>query len=221
MPPEGARAQRRRPGSGMTAASRAGTRGDHPRHSPGSGLPSDAGPSRHAAADGRAGGPAFAVGDVVVCPHHGLGTVVERSVRELVGARREYLTIELECASLTLLIPTAETDGARLRPAATPPELRRALDGLTGPATRLSDNWQHRRKEALRKLGSADVVAIAEVVRDLADFGASKPLALRDYELYTKARELLESELKHVLRMSEARAAAEIDRRRPAPSLAR
>ena len=37
----------------------------------------------------------YKVGDKVVYPHHGAGTVVKREKREVLGEKREYLTIKI------------------------------------------------------------------------------------------------------------------------------
>jgi CarD family transcriptional regulator len=157
----------------------------------------------------------FAVGQTVVSPHHGVGTVVERSVRELAGIRREYLTIEVERHSIRLLIPTDATAGAGLRPPASAAELSRALQTLAEEPQPISQSWQDRRKDALRKLGSGDVRLLAELVRDLAHVGATRPLAVNDRDAYTQARELLEDELSAGLDMHRRQAAAELDRELP------
>ena len=37
----------------------------------------------------------YDVGDKVVYPHHGAGTVVKKEKREVLGEQREYLTIKI------------------------------------------------------------------------------------------------------------------------------
>ena len=37
----------------------------------------------------------YKVGDKVVYPHHGAGTVVKKEVREVLGEKREYMTIQI------------------------------------------------------------------------------------------------------------------------------
>jgi CarD family transcriptional regulator len=157
----------------------------------------------------------FDVGDALVLAHHGVGTVVERRVRDLGGGRREYLTVELQRRSMTVRIPTAALDGTRLRPVASPAELRRCLNTLGATPQAAAGNWANRRKEALSKIGSGDPRRLAEVVRDLAHLGSAKPLAANDRGLYATARELLESELAVALELDRPAAAAEIDRRLP------
>jgi CarD family transcriptional regulator len=157
----------------------------------------------------------FDVGDTLVLAHHGVGTVVERRVRDLGWGRREYLTVELQRRSMTVRIPTAALDRARLRPVASAAELRRCLNTLEAAPQAAPGHWANRRKEALSKIGSGDPRQLAELVRDLAHLCSAKPLAANDHGLYTTARELLESELAVALELDRPAAAAEIDRRLP------
>jgi CarD family transcriptional regulator len=177
------------------------------------------GPSRPGRA-GRCERCDFDVGDTLVLAHHGVGTVVERRVRDLGGGRREYLTVELQRRSMTVRIPTAALDRARLRPVASQAELRRCLNTLEAAPQAPPGNWANRRKEARSKIGSGDPHQLAELVRDLAHLGSAKPLAANDHGLYTTARELLESELAVALELDRPAAAAEIDRRLPCRPLA-
>lgn len=185
------------------------------RSSNGRPRPADSGPAQADSANGGAQEFDFAVGHAVVSPHYGVGTVVDRSVRKLAGKRREYLTIEIQRHAIKLMIPTDATEGARLRPLASPAELGRALQTLAEQPQPLSDNWQDRKKDALRKLGSGEVRQIAELVRDLANLDASKPLAVNDRDTYTHARELLEGELSTALDMHLPQAGAKVDRKLP------
>jgi CarD family transcriptional regulator len=165
----------------------------------------------------------FEVGDTVVLAHHGVGTVVERSVCDRGTGRRDYLTVELPHRSLTLRIPTEALARGRLRPVATAAELRGCLNTLEAAPEPPPSNWTRYRNENLAKLGSGEPRRLAEVVRDLAHLSHAKPLATTHRGLYQTARELLESELMAALELDQPAAAAEIDRRlsRPSPHGAR
>ena len=56
----------------------------------------------------------YKVGDKVVYPHHGAGTVVKRESREILGQKREYLTIQILHNDMTVNVPAenAEKVGA-------------------------------------------------------------------------------------------------------------
>ncbi len=47
----------------------------------------------------------YDVGEKVVYPHHGAGTVVKKEVREVLGDKREYLTIQILHNDMTVNVP--------------------------------------------------------------------------------------------------------------------
>ena len=159
----------------------------------------------------------FGVGDELVHALHGVGTVVERGVRDFGGASREYLTLELQRGSLTLRIPTDALGGVRLRAVSSAAELRRGLEALESAPEPLPRGWTKRRDDALRKIGSGELERLAEVVRDFAHLGGAKRLAASEREIYGRARALFEMELVAALGLDGPSAADEIDRRISAP----
>ena len=52
----------------------------------------------------------FDVGDKVVYPHHGAGTVVKKEKREILGQTREYLTIQILHNDMTVNVPVENAE---------------------------------------------------------------------------------------------------------------
>ena len=48
----------------------------------------------------------YKVGDKVVYPHHGAGTVVKKESRTVLGEKREYLTIKILHNDMTVNVPS-------------------------------------------------------------------------------------------------------------------
>jgi len=48
----------------------------------------------------------FELGDHVVYPHHGAGKVLKKEEMEMLGERREYLTIKILHNDMTVRVPT-------------------------------------------------------------------------------------------------------------------
>ena len=57
----------------------------------------------------------YKVGDKVVYPHHGAGTVVKREKREVLGEKREYLTIKILHNDMTVNVPAENAERVGLR----------------------------------------------------------------------------------------------------------
>ena len=58
----------------------------------------------------------FKVGDKVVYPHHGAGTVVKKEQREVLGQKREYLTIKILHNDMTVNVPSENAEKVGLAP---------------------------------------------------------------------------------------------------------
>ena len=72
-------------------------------------------------------------------------------------------------------------------------------------------NWSRRFKNHQEKLKSGDVYQVAEVVRNLALRDQAKGLSAGEKSLYTKARNVLVSELAFALDVDEEAAMAKVD----------
>src|SRR4029077_7864603 len=57
----------------------------------------------------------YKVGDKVVYPHHGAGTVVKRETREVRGEKREYLTIKILHNNWPRTVPADNAERVGLR----------------------------------------------------------------------------------------------------------
>ena len=57
----------------------------------------------------------FDVGDKVVYPHHGAGTVVSKDVKLVLGEEREYLTIKILHNEMTVNVPVDNAEKVGLR----------------------------------------------------------------------------------------------------------
>ena len=57
----------------------------------------------------------YEIGDQVVYPHHGAGKVLKKEMKEVLGEKREYLTIKILHNDMTVMVPCCNADKAGLR----------------------------------------------------------------------------------------------------------
>ncbi len=156
------------------------------------------------------------VGDVVVYAAYGVGRIVVRERRVIVGVDQEIVVLALaDGLTVTLLLEHAIRE---LRPPVDEEDLSRVQRTLREPGTLSSDVWLKRRKDARAKLKGGDPVELAEVVRDGAQrlralaARPSKPqLSPGENDLYKRARRLLSQEIHVVRGVEEADADAWIE----------
>src|SRR5579883_3243180 len=109
----------------------------------------------------------FVVGDHVVYPAHGVGSIAGIETQEVAGLSLEVYVITFDHEKMTLRVPTKKAKTAGLRPLAGGTVVTQALTTLKGRARIKRTMWSRRAQEYEAKINSGDLISIAEVVRDL------------------------------------------------------
>ena len=145
----------------------------------------------------------LAVGDVVVYAAYGVGRVVARERRLVLGAKPEVVVLELD-DGLTVSLPI-ELANEQLRALASEAELKQVREILRDGREVNKAPWLSRQRESRAKLTEGDPVGLAEIVRDgasrqelLTPKGAKTQLSEGERHLFAKARQLLASEIAQV-----------------------
>ena len=145
----------------------------------------------------------YKVGDKVVYPHHGAGTVVKKEVREVLGAKREYMTIQIAHNDMVVNVPTENAERVGLRRVISEDMVTKVVKVLSGSGTQMPKNWNRRFKHNRDKIKTGDIYELAEVVRNLAIREAEKGLSTGEKQMFTRAKKILASELMYALEMDE------------------
>jgi CarD family transcriptional regulator, regulator of rRNA transcription len=145
----------------------------------------------------------YKVGDKVVYPHHGAGTIVKKESREVLGQKREYLTIKILHNDMTVQVPSENAEKVGLRTVIGEKEVAAVLKALTGGSTEMPKNWNRRFKHNRDKMKTGDVMELAEVVRNLALRDHEKGLSTGEKQMFVKAKKILASELMYAKNMDE------------------
>jgi CarD family transcriptional regulator len=145
----------------------------------------------------------YKVGDKVVYPHHGAGTVVKREKRDVLGEKREYLTIKILHNDMTVNVPAENAELVGLRKVIDEEAVKKVVKYLTSGGTDMPKNWNRRFKHNRDKMKTGDIYELAEVVRNLALRDGEKGLSTGEKQMYVKAKKILASELMYAKTMSE------------------
>ncbi|MGI9658130.1 MAG: CarD family transcriptional regulator [Gaiellaceae bacterium] len=153
----------------------------------------------------------FDVGDKVVYPHHGAGTVVSKEMREVLGDSREYLTIKILHNDLTVNVPNENAEKVGLRKVIDEAAVERVIGVLHGSGTQMPKNWNRRFKYNRDKMKTGDVFELAEVVRNLSLREQDKGLSTGEKQMFVKAKKILSSEFMYAKDMDEEQSAEWLD----------
>ncbi len=137
----------------------------------------------------------FKTNEFIVYPAHGVGQIVAIEEQEVAGFKLELFVISFVKDKMTLKVPTPKVVSVGMRKLAEPDVVKRSLHTLTGRARIKRTMWSRRAQEYEAKINSGDLVAIAEVVRDLYRSDAQPEQSYSERQLYEAALDRMAREI--------------------------
>ena len=137
----------------------------------------------------------FKIGDKLLHPLYGAGTVVAIEEQRDNGTVREYYAVELVRRTGRLLTPVDRAEQVGLRKPISKKDRAKLLRILSGTPTRLPEDYPKRRKKIRDMLRAGSFVQIGQVVRDLAWRKSEGDATMADRRLLKRAKEVLAEEL--------------------------
>ncbi len=145
----------------------------------------------------------FKIGESIVYPAHGVGQIVGIEEQEIAGMTLELFVIQIEKDKLTLRVPTAKLEQTGVRKLAEDNIVSRAMETLKGRARVKRTMWSRRAQEYEAKINSGDLIAIAEVVRDLYRSETQPEQSYSERQLYESALDRMAREIAVVDKLDE------------------
>ncbi len=156
-------------------------------------------------------GQGFKTLEYIVYPAHGVGQIVAIEEQEVAGYKLELFVISFIKDKMILKVPLPKITSVGMRKLAEAPVVKRALDTLMGRARVKRTMWSRRAQEYEAKINSGDLVAIAEVVRDLYRSDAQPEQSYSERQLYEAALDRMAREIAAVQKLTDAEALKLID----------
>ncbi len=153
----------------------------------------------------------FRVNEHVVYPAHGVGQITEISQSEVAGISLELFVVYFEKEKMTLRVPLAKAKSIGMRKLADKDMLDAALKTLRGRARVKRTMWSRRAQEYEAKINSGDMVAIAEVVRDLFRNENQPEQSYSERQLYEAALDRMVREYATIRKLSDDEAILELE----------
>ena len=155
--------------------------------------------------------PDFRPNEYVVYPAHGVGQIVSIEEQQVAGISLELFVISFEKDKMTLRVPTNKAVQFGMRSLSSPDVILKAMTTLKGKAKVKRAMWSRRAQEYEQKINSGDLIAIAEVVRDLHRNDDQREQSYSERQLYEAALERLTREVAAVDNGDEAAATKRVD----------
>ena len=154
----------------------------------------------------------FQIGEKVVYPNHGVGTIENISSRAF-GARFErFYLLRLNVNNMTVMVPCSHAEGVGLRKVTKTSEVAKVLCFLSGGACRSNRDWKDRFKENSEKMQHGSLLDVAEVLKALLILQMAKPLSFREKKMLDRSRHMIIMETSIARGVKEAEAILLIER---------
>ena len=137
----------------------------------------------------------FKIGDKIVYPMHGAGTIDSIEKKEFLGEVKDYFILKMPIGDMDISIPTSKINDMNIRDVITKEEGDKVLKILDEDPSDMSENWTTRYRQNQEILKTGDVYEIARMVRNLAILDKDKGLSTTEKKLLNRSRRILESEL--------------------------
>jgi CarD family transcriptional regulator len=147
----------------------------------------------------------FQVGEKVVYPNHGVGTIENISSRAFGTQQERFYLLRLAPTSMTVMVPFSHVGDVGLRKVTKCSEINRVLNYLAAGRPCCAQDWKDRFKENSDKMKGGSLLEIAEVFKALLIIQSAKPLSFREKKMLERARSML------ILETSVAKAVSEPD----------
>ena len=147
----------------------------------------------------------FKVGQKVVYPNHGIGTIEQVEQKQIGGASLPFYTLRLAATNSVVLVPVANAGEVGLRSPISSAACELLLKTLADDFNPPANDWKDRFKDFSDKMRTGDIYEVADVLKNLTYLSHLKPLSFREQRMLERARYLVISELAAACRQAECK----------------
>jgi CarD family transcriptional regulator len=153
----------------------------------------------------------FKVGELVVYPAHGVGKITNIEEQEIAGSKLELYIVDFEKEKLRLKVPTNRAEQKGMRHLADRVMIETAMKVIRGRARIKRTMWSRRAQEYDAKINSGDMIAVAEVIRDLYRSERQPEQSYSERQLFEQALARFARELAAVRKVDEGQCIKELE----------
>lgn len=136
----------------------------------------------------------FNIGDKIVYPMHGAGTIESIEEKDILGEKQSYYILKMP-GEVKVMVPTAKAEDIGVRSIIDKDSASKVFKVLENDSTEMSMNWNKRYRDNMEKMKSGDICEVADVVRNLSFKQKEKGLSTGEKKMLLNARQILVSEL--------------------------
>ena len=104
----------------------------------------------------------FSVGDKIVYPMHGAGTIDSIEEKDILGEKQSYYILKMP-SDVKVMIPTAKAEEVGVRNIIDKQSAEKVFKILGQDETEMDKNWNKRYRNNMDKMKSGDIYEVADV----------------------------------------------------------
>ena len=136
----------------------------------------------------------FNVGDYIVYPMHGAGTIDAIEEKDILGEKQSYYILKMP-GEVKVMVPINKAEQIGVRNIIDKTSAEKVFEILEEDQTEMSMNWNKRYRDNMDKMKSGDIYEVADVVRNLSFKQKEKGLSTGEKKMLNNAKQILVSEL--------------------------
>ena len=137
----------------------------------------------------------FSIGDKVVYPSYGAGTITDIEEKVVDGNIHQYYALNIPVGNLRILVSVANAQKVGIRPCCEQDQLIGLLRDVQDKPIVMSDDWNQRYKDNIEKIKSGNVALVAEVFRALRQRERERGLSSAEKKVLSTAKQIILSEI--------------------------
>lgn len=144
----------------------------------------------------------YNIGDRIVHPLHGAGTIDGITTRNINGADLEYYILKLPTNNMTLMVPVATSEKIGIRNIISHKRAEELFTLMSTTKIEENTNWNKRYRENAAKIKSGDLNEVVKVIKALVFRDLSHGLSTGERKMLHSAKQILLSELVLVMNVT-------------------
>lgn len=139
----------------------------------------------------------FNIGDHVVYPYHGAGTIRDIEEKEVLGEILSYFVLYFPLNDVTLMLPEGRINSSGLRKVIEEDQLEELIHALQNGIPTKNENPKQYSRENENLLKTGSIIDAAHVIANLSqkDYERTNGLHIQDRKNLDKAKQFIVSEL--------------------------
>lgn len=137
----------------------------------------------------------YNIGDTIVHPMHGAGTIESITSKIIDGKELEYYTLKLPTNNMTVMIPVASSKNIGIRDVMSREHADKLLALIPSIEVDTISNWNKRYRENVARIKTGILEDVISVIKSLALRDLKTGLSTGERKMLHSARQILLSEL--------------------------